>query len=521
MRTLFRIRAVIAASVLAPLTAMAQSGVNASPPASVNPPPPPPPPIMREFRAAWVASVSSIDWPSRPGLSSWEQKAELIAMLNQAVKLNLNAVILQVRPAADALYDSPLEPWSEYLTGEQGRPPEPYYDPLAFAVEEAHARGLELHAWFNPYRARHPSARGSEATTHISRTNPELVKTYGDFLWMDPGEPAVRERTLRVMTDVARRYDVDGVHIDDYFYPYPIRDTVAGADIPFPDSASYARYQDNGGQMERDDWRRHNVDTLIAELYTRVKAVKPHVMVGISPFGIWRPGTPPSIAGFDAYARLYADARRWLREGWLDYVTPQLYWPVAQTPQSYPVLLEWWAGENVMDRHYWPGNFTSRAASLATGWTPSELREQIRLTRAHPGSTGNVHFSMRALMPRAAGDTLPNVANDLLTGPYADPALVPATPWLGDERPPPPVVTVRPSDATGGRILVLDENNEQRPWRWTVRVRSGGAWSTSVLPGAQKTLTISSGSQPVPDEVVITAVNRTGIESQTAIYRPI
>src|SRR5688500_6776839 len=225
-----------------------------------------PPPVQREFRAAWVASVANIDWPSRPGLSTWEQQAELIAILNRSVALNLNAVILQVRPAADALYASPYEPWSAYLTGGEGRAPEPYYDPLTFAVDEAHKRGLELHAWFNPYRARHMSARGPAAETHISATHPKLVGAYGRYLWMDPGEPAIRARTLRVMLDVVRRYDVDGIHIDDYFYPYP----ELGPDslpIPFPDTASYGRYVRGGGTLEVNDWRRENVNILIRDIY--------------------------------------------------------------------------------------------------------------------------------------------------------------------------------------------------------------------------------------------------------------
>src|SRR5437773_2770134 len=219
----------------------------------------PPPFIQREFRGVWVATVSNIDWPSEPGLSTQQQKDELIAILDRAAALNLNAVILQVRPAADALYDSKLEPWSEYLTGEMGKPPNPYWDPLAFAITEAHNRGLELHALFNPYRARHPSAKSPVSPTHISVTHPELVRKYGQYLWMDPGEPAVREHTIGVIVDVVKRYDIDGVHIDDYFYPYAEFDS-AGKKIDFPDSASYARYRAGGGTLERDDWRRENVN---------------------------------------------------------------------------------------------------------------------------------------------------------------------------------------------------------------------------------------------------------------------
>jgi uncharacterized lipoprotein YddW (UPF0748 family) len=273
-----------------------------------------PPPVAREFRGVWVASVANIDWPSKPGLSAFEQQSELLAILDRAKALRLNAVMLQVRPAGDALYASPYEPWSAYLTGLEGRAPEPYYDPLTFAVAAAHERGLELHAWFNPYRARHASAFSPSAKTHISEAHPELVRRYGKYLWMDPGEPKVLQQSLRVILDVVKRYDVDGIHIDDYFYPYP----EVGADsveVPFPDSSSYRAYRARGGRLARNDWRRHNVDTLVQLLYARTKALKPWVKVGISPFGIWRPGYPAQIKGFDSYDKLYGDSRRWLREG--------------------------------------------------------------------------------------------------------------------------------------------------------------------------------------------------------------
>jgi uncharacterized lipoprotein YddW (UPF0748 family) len=486
---------------------------------------PPVPSIQREFRGAWVASVANIDWPSRPGLSSWEQQSELIAILNRSVALNLNAVILQVRPAADALYDSPYEPWSAYLTGLEGRPPEPYYDPLTFAVDEAHKRGLELHAWFNPYRARHASARGAQARTHLNVTHPELVRAYGRYQWMDPGEPAVRAQTLRVMLDVVKRYDVDGIHIDDYFYPYPEigPDSVA---IPFPDSASYARYVRRGGTLDRNDWRRENVNTLIRDIYRRAKAVKPWVKVGISPFGIWRPGSPPEIAGFDAYDKLYADSRKWLREGWVDYFVPQLYWPVAQTAQSYPTLLRWWMAENVMNRHVWPGHNTSRAAG--TVWPPDELLEQVRLTRA-VNAGGDVHFSMRALMP-ANGVRRDSVLVGVATQPptqanaaaladrlraqlYTEPALVPASPWLSSARPAIPIAALRTDSATTEHVVRLTPGDGKPVTWWTVRVLADGAWRTWVLPGVQRRLTLTTTGSTPPTRVLVTAVNRYGNES--------
>ena len=286
-----------------------------------------PPPTPREFRAVWVATVANIDWPSKPGLSTWDQQRELIAILDRAQSLRMNAVIFQVRPGADAMYASPYEPWARFLTGRQGRAPEPPWDPLAFAVEQAHQRGMELHAWFNPYRAAY--ARDSlPARTHISKTNPGLVRSYGTFLWMDPGDPEVRRRSLRAIVDVVKRYDVDGVHIDDYFYPYP--ETDGGKKIDFPDSATYARYLKAGGKLAKDDWRRDNVNKLVEALYKGVHAAKPQVRVGISPFGIWRPGFPPSVKGFDAYAEIYADSKKWLQNGWADYVVPQLYWPIRR-----------------------------------------------------------------------------------------------------------------------------------------------------------------------------------------------
>jgi len=276
-----------------------------------------PPPVAREFRAVWVATVGNIDWPSKPGLSTWDQQRELLAILDRSAALNLNAVVFQIRPGADALYASPYEPWSQFITGRQGRGPEPPWDPLAFAVEQAHKRGLELHAWFNPYRAAY-SRDTLNSRTHISRTDPGLVREYGRYLWMDPGDAEVRRRSVRAVVDVVKRYDVDGVHIDDYFYPYPENDA-QGKPIVFPDSVTYARYRKGGGKLARDDWRRDNVDKLVEQFYKSVHAAKPYVKVGVSPFGIWRPGNPAQIKGFDAYAQIYADSKKWLVNGWADY----------------------------------------------------------------------------------------------------------------------------------------------------------------------------------------------------------
>lgn len=460
-----------------------------------------PPPALREFRGVWVATVANIDWPSEPGLPVHQQQAELIAIMDRAAELRLNAVILQVRPAADALYASELEPWSEYLTGASGTPPSPAYDPLAFAVEEAHRRGLELHAWFNPYRARHPSAESPVPESHIARTRPELVWEYGTHLWMDPGEPDVQDRTAAVVLDVVRRYDIDGVHLDDYFYPYREADP-AGNPLEFPDSATYARYLAAGGTLGRDDWRRWNVDTLIERLYEAVREEKPWVKFGISPFGVWRPGHPRGIGGFDAYAQLYADARKWLENGWVDYFTPQLYWPIARPDVSYPILLGWWVERNLLDRHIWPGNFTSR-------WTPDEVIGQIMVTRGMPGATGNVHFSMRSLM--AGADSLVEKLTGLA---YGERALVPASPWMRAGAPDAPTVALRSTAA--GAELSLTPAASGGVWLWTIATRVGGVWATEIIPGWHRSHVVDGGAELV----TVTAVGRTGLESPPARATP-
>ena len=334
------------------------------------------PGVPREFRAAWVATVANIDWPSAPGLPVAQQKAELIKIMDRAADLKLNALIFQVRPACDALYASKYEPWSEYLTGVSGKAPEPFYDPLALAVEEAHKRGIELHAWFNPYRARHPSARSPIPSGHVSKKHPAIVRTYGKHLWLDPADRRTRQYSLDVIMDVVRRYDVDGIHLDDYFYPYKERDE-KGRIVEFPDDATWRQYRAKGGQLSRDDWRRDSVNRFIEEVYRAKQAIKPHVKFGISPFGIWRPGHPPQIKGFDAYAEIYADSRLWLQKGWLDYFTPQLYWAIAPPAQSYPVLLKWWAEQNTSGRNLWPGNFTSRISDGSSNWKAEEILNQI------------------------------------------------------------------------------------------------------------------------------------------------
>ena len=375
-----------------------------------------PPPPSREFRGLWIASVRNIDWPSKPGLTTEEQQRELIAIFDRMVASNLNAALLHVRPSGDALYASSIEPWSEYLTGEMGKAPEPFYDPLAFAVEEAHRRGLELHAWLNPYRARRLSETTAASPTHVTMANPELVRTYGSFLWMDPGEPQVRQRAVDVVRDIVRRYDVDGLHFDDYFYPYPENNA------DFPDEDTWSRH---GSGLSRSDWRRQNVDNLIQDVARVIKEEKPRVKFGISPFGIWRPGYPRSVRGLDAYEQIYADGRKWLREGWVDYFTPQLYWARSAPQQRFTDLLRWWKEQNVHKRHLWPGLGAHRVGSgRANAWRADEIIAQIHEIRARRGSTGYILFNAKVLMENR--DRLADRLAEI--NPKAVP--VPASPWL-------------------------------------------------------------------------------------------
>lgn len=458
----------------------------------------------REFRAVWIATVGNIDWPSRPGLSTEQQQSELRRLLDLAAELRLNAVILQVRPIGDAFYVSRTEPWSQYLTGEMGRPPDPVYDPLAFAIREAHDRGLELHAWFNPFRVG-LGGRQPAAARHVTLQRPQWVRRYGDKLWLDPGEAAARAYVLQVIRDVVRRYDLDGVHLDDYFYPYPERDA-SNQRIAFPDDETFTRYRARGGTLARDDWRRENINTFVADLYRMVRTEKPHVKVGISPFGIWRSGHPPQIRGLDAYAEIYADARRWLAEGWLDYFTPQLYWRIAQPAQSYPVLLSWWADQNTRSRHLWAGNFTSRVSDREQNWPAEEIVQQIALTRTELRAGGNVHFSARALLRNAGG-----IADALRTGPYRDPALVPASPWLAAGAPAPPAAALFAVPESENVRVTLNAEGGTDPRWWLVRARYGGAWYLRLAPGARRALLLPGRqAEGVLEIVTVAAVDGAG-----------
>lgn len=384
-------------------------------------------PSQYEFRAVWVATVENIDWPSKKGLPVEQQKEEFLRLLDMHKKNGMNAIIMQIRPVADAFYPSRFEPWSEYLTGKQGVAPDPYYDPLQFMIEETHKRGMEFHAWINPYRAVFNVNRSSISPVHITRLFPQWFVTYGNTMYFDPGLPEVREHVNGIVKDLVERYDLDAIHFDDYFYPYRI----PGKE--FPDDASYAKY---GNGMDRGDWRRNNVDSIIKMLGETIKRINPRVKFGISPFGVWRnaskdPRGSASKAGVTNYDDLYADILLWLEKGWIDYVAPQLYWEISQKSVGFNMLLDWWSN-NTFGRHLYIGHAIYRALESRTGsWkNPNELPNQIKSVRANPNVQGSIYFSSASFArnPNGWSDSLHNNY-------YRYPALIPPMKWI-DSIPP-------------------------------------------------------------------------------------
>ena len=512
---------------------------------------PTPPPLEREFRAAWITPIEGGDWPSRPGLSVDEQKAELTAVLDAAQADGLNAVLLHVRTAGDTFYPTKRAPWSRYLTGRDGASLGSYagYDPVALAIDEAHARGLQLHVWFNPFRAMPPDDLGKAAAGHVTRTHPEWVRHYGKSTWIDPGIPAARRAVLDAILEVVDRYDVDGVHIDDYFYPYVEEKTVTRhvgkgkhrrritrrVTLRFPDDASWRKYGAAKGWTDRDSWRRANVDDFVRTLYREVKARKRWVLVGISPFGIWRPGYPQGITGLDSYAEVFADTRKWLHEGWLDYLAPQLYWPLDNYQQRFTRLDAWWRSENMLGRHLWPGLFTMRVASRNDPWPADEIAHEVDALRdARRGTTeslGHVHFRMRTLLAPLDGDTA-TFGAALRTTEYATPAVPPASPWLGDAAPAMPRLLV-PGDATQQSVsgegaptvtsntLVGVAPGDTVPVRWWVVQTLGidGRWNERVAPAMAGAFSVMPSDVVGAQWMAVTAISRTGIASPAALWK--
>lgn len=435
----------------------------------------------REVRGTWIATVSRINWPKTDDPA--QQRDDLEAIFDDAVAAGLNTIYFQVRPEADALYASDLEPWSRFLTGTQGV--DPGYDPLAFAIEKAHARGLELHAWLNPYRAR--AGSGATSADHVSQTMPDAVVTYGSQLWLDPGHPDAFEHTLAVVRDIVRRYDVDGVHMDDYFYPYPMDG------VTFDDDATYAAY---GGGLSRADWRRDNVNRMVRRVGEVVAEEDPTARWGISPFGIYRPGMPEGVVGLDQYSTLYADVLAWMRGGWLDYVAPQLYWPTTSSGQPFGDLLDWWA-----DRAAETGRTLLIGSSVSRRYGLAEYERQLDLVQAarDRNARGMVWWSVAPILTNEDG------LRDMLARRYAAPAASP--PLVTATVPPPAPDAWVASDAaievraTGGALRY-----------WAAYRDTGAGWQLEVLaPASEARLLLPAGRW------AISAIARDGLESRGVV----
>jgi len=475
-----------------------------------------------EFRGLWAASVVNIDWPSRAGLSASAQQAELRSLLDLARKRNLNAVLLQVRPTADRMWKSTLaEPWSKYLTGTQGK--DPGYDPLAYAITEAHKRGLSLHAWINPFRVAMDTNLNSLVSSHPARTNSTWSFAYGGKRYYNPGIPAVRNFVRSVVVDLARNYGVDGIHFDDYFYPYP----VAGQAIP--DAAAYAAHK--GTFTSVASWRRNNIDVFVRDTKAALKAVKPRIAFGISPFGIWRNSSSSSLgsatSGLESYSALYADSRKWVKEGWVDYITPQLYWPQGYAVANYNVLVDWWAkqvaGTSVK---LYTGEAAYKVGDASpAGWLdPNELRDHLTKARGVAAVRGHCFYNTTAFRTNKL-----NAIGILAAKHYARPALPVPFPQLNAGRPATPVIKSAVREGTGVRLTWTSGTTGEDPtliaiWRW----ESTG----SVVPYIQSTATYlravprrTAGTQSWLDTgavlgrtywYMIQSVSQTGMDSANA-----
>ncbi len=444
----------------------------------------------REMRGVWLSSVSNLDFPSRSGLSETAAHAELEAIVAQVERAGLNAIFFQVRPESDALYGSSLEPWSRFLTGTQGG--DPGYDPLEVLLALAHARGIEVHAWLNPYRGL-TSTSVTAAPSHVTRTLSEHAIRYGSGIVMDPGAPAVRAHVVAVVTDLVTHHDVDGIHFDDYFYPYP-----DASSTPFPDDASYAVYTGSGGTLGRADWRRENVNSLVREVHEALLATSPEVRFGISPFGIYRPGMPEGIRGLDAYATIYCDAVRWMSEDWVDYVAPQLYWPTEPAAQAFEPLITWWGAQADASEHVFAGHGLYRLG-MTSAWTLAEVETQIELVRGL--ESGRVGGSLFFRYGSLEADTL-GVATAFETSVYSTPALPPAIPR--DLVAPEP-----PFASPGSTALMLSHPSPDEVRFFAVYRDEAGAYVLDrVVGGGTTELPLPSGTW------AISSIGRGGTESR-------
>ena len=463
-----------------------------------------------EFRGVWIATVSNIDWPQTRTNDPEKQKADFIRLADLHKQNGMNVLVVQIRPAADAFYPSSLEPWSEFLTGKQGEAPNPYYDPLQFMIDETHKRGMEFHAWLNPYRAVFNINGSSIAPDHITRKHPEWFLTYGDKKYFDPGNKQAQAFVTNVVRDIVKRYSIDAIHMDDYFYPYRI----AGKE--FPDENSY---KNSGSSLSKDDWRRSNCDSIIFAIHRVLRTEKPECRFGISPFSVWRnrsqhPDGSDSKAGVTNYDDLYADILLWLKKGWIDYVTPQLYLEIGHDKIAYEKLLDWWS-KHSYGKHVYIGHGIYRAGEASSlKWkNPNELPNQIKLLRETPNVQGSIYFSSKSFEKNFNGwnDSLRNNY-------YKEPALVPATPWLSKSKPTPPQAGITAADGKQATVEIQHDAKKNSNIKCYVVYKQSESIPSKTIAAllpVQQTLrwtdTLKENDRTV--RYWITAVNQTNEES--------
>jgi uncharacterized lipoprotein YddW (UPF0748 family) len=469
----------------------------------------------RQLRAMWVASVANIDWPSQTGLSVAAQKSEFQGWLDLAVQRKMNAVVVQIRPTADAFWPSTFEPWSQYLTGTQGT--NPGYDPLAYMVSEAHARNLEFHAWFNPYRVSLQTSLSALAPSHPARQHSGWTFAYDGKLYYNPGIPAVRQFVEDAMMDAVNRYDIDGVHWDDYFYPYP------ASGVAIPDSATFAQY--GGGFSDIANWRRNNVDLLVQEMHQRIKAVKPWVKFGVSPFGIWRnAATDPlgsQTSGLQSYDAIYADTRKWVKSGWLDYIAPQIYWHIGFSTADYAVLTPWWAnvvaGTGVQ-LYIGQAAYRVGASGQAAQWqTATELSSHLTFNRSYPEVDGDIYFSAKDVL----ADRLGGISR-LAADHYTKPALRPAS--AGGAAPAAPSLTAATRVAGGVQLSWTGSGVSSAVYRLTGTADACSFADASNLVGTVRGSTSYLDSSAAANQAYtyyVSALDRLDTESAVSAGRSV
>lgn len=467
----------------------------------------------REMRAVWVASVYNLDWPSKKGLPVAEQKQEFIRLLDEIKAMNMNAVIMQIKPTADAFYPSAYGPWSEYLTGTQGK--DPGYDPLEFMIEETHKRGLEFHAWFNPYRITMNHTDLSRLSAdHPARQHPDWTIAYGNQLYYNPGIPEAQDFIVGGIEEVVKNYDIDAVHMDDYFYPNKI------AGVPFPDQETYETYGKKAF-THIEDWRRDNVNQLVKQINDTIKKEKPYVKFGISPFGVWRnikddPTGSNTTAGMTNYDDLYADTREWIQQHDIDYVTPQIYWSIGFQAAAYDVLTKWWSNEVKGEPvHLYIGQAAYKINQNSDpAWSdPEEYFRQIELNRQSQLVQGSMHFSLKDINRNPL-----NVKDRLIEESYRKPALIPEMPWLHQKAPKKPIIQSVKKTADGAALQIKNDPHSIVSYYAVYRLTHKGTYellqTVRKEKGAITTIKDLPSNQKTIDTYKITALNRLHHESK-------